>query len=425
MRTGSLLFCALVGCGAPAAPREPLGPPTSATASAQPPPARRSSWVDATRSPWPHTPADERVAALTSACGVADGALARVATRLVAERARGLGAPDPDRVVSMLRREGEPHLRPRIVSSSSRGPHDDDAIRANLEAARRPGTRCGVALARPEIASGKEGNELFVAVAVDALADLEALPTRARTGEWLTFSAVLRVPAASAKLVVLGPRGLPRTVPTSLDRAPSSPRAPTTEASGSASPPGGATVRARFALDQPGAFTVQLVAELASGPAPLLEARVFADVDPPPDDDTSAPAPGEDVGGGDDDVAALARMTAALRASESLPALRRDERLDALARAHAEQMRRARAVVHDLGDGDLAVRFESAGLAAKVVGENVARARSVRLAHRALHASPSHRRNLLSADYTHVGLGVVTDDAGDVYACEVFAGALR
>ncbi|MBX3215381.1 MAG: CAP domain-containing protein [Labilithrix sp.] len=410
MQARSLLFAALAGCGAAATtPSEPLAQAPSAPASILPSPPR-ASWVAATRSPWPPAPADERVLSLTAACGSADGALARVAARLASQRARGLGAPDPDRVVSMLRAEGAPHVRPRVVSASSRGAPDDDAIRAKLEAERRAGARCGVALARPEPASGKEGNELFVAVLVDALADLDPLPTRARTGEWLTFSATVRAPVSSAKLVVLGPRGLPRTVPTSLGPAPSS------EA-------GSRTARARFALDQPGAFTVQLIADLASGPTPLLEARVFADVEPWLDDDATR-APGEELAGADDD-AALARMTAAVRASESLSTLRRDERLDALALAHAEEMKSARAVRHDLGDGDLTARFESAGLAAAVVGENVARARSVRLVHRALHASPSHRMNLLRADYTHLGVGVVTDDAGDVYACEVFAGGLR
>ena len=38
--------------------------------------------------------------------------------------------------------------------------------------------------------------------------------------------------------------------------------------------------------------------------------------------------------------------------------------------------------------------------------ENVARASSVALAHRALWGSASHRLNLLSGDYTQVGLGL-------------------
>src|SRR5690606_8111615 len=105
---------------------------------------------------------------------------------------------------------------------------------------------------------------------------LDPLPVRARTGEWLTLSAKLHVPARRATVVVLGPRGLPRTVPTSLD-------------------PGSGRARARFALDRPGAFTVQLVGDLEEGPKPLLEARVFADVEPSGTED--AAAPGEEAGG--------------------------------------------------------------------------------------------------------------------------------
>jgi uncharacterized protein YkwD len=369
---------------------------------------------DSTRSPWPAASFDERVAALMAACGAPDGALVRVATKLASERAHGLGAPDPDRVVSLLRAYGEPHVRPRIVSASTRGPRDDETIRAQLERLKHPGTRCGVAFTRPESEhADHHGSELFVAVVIDALADLDPLPTRARTGEWLTFSALLRVPASSAKLVVLGPRGLPRTIPTSVDRT-------------SDIEQQSIRVRARFALDRPGPFTVQLVGELATGPQPLLEARVFADVEPPAGEEAVMAAPGEDAATGvNDHAAALARMTAALRSSEALPALARDVRLDDLALAHAEQMKRAGSVAHDLGDGDLALRFEASGLVAKQVGENVARARSVALAHRALHASPSHRMNLLRTDYTHFGAGVVSDDSGDVYVCEVFAGGLR
>ena len=87
-------------------------------------------------------------------------------------------------------------------------------------------------------------------------------------------------------------------------------------------------------------------------------------------------------------------------------------------------MRDLGVVAHDTGEGDLARRLEAAGLGARVVGENVARASSIARAHRALHASPSHRLNLLHPRYTHAGFGVVTDDAGAVYACEVFAGGL-
>jgi uncharacterized protein YkwD len=85
-------------------------------------------------------------------------------------------------------------------------------------------------------------------------------------------------------------------------------------------------------------------------------------------------------------------------------------------------MRDAKAVVHDAGDGDLVARASARGVTAPVLGENVARARSVALAYRALHASPSHRANLLRADYTHLGVGLArAEDGSVVYVCQIFA----
>ena len=181
--------------------------------------------------------------------------------------------------------------------------------------------------------------------------------------------------------------------------------------------------RARFALDQPGAFTVQLIGDVAEGPRPLLEARVFADIPPTAPGEEPA-APGEEAAGTSDDASALARMIGALRAVEGVPPLARDEKLDALARSHAERMRDGRAVAHDMGDGDFRARFEAEGsIDARAVGENVAHAATVALAHRALHASPSHRINLLRADYAHIGVAMTRAADGSVYVCETFAAA--
>jgi uncharacterized protein YkwD len=113
------------------------------------------------------------------------------------------------------------------------------------------------------------------------------------------------------------------------------------------------------------------------------------------------------------------------RESEAAPSLTRDVRLDAVATAHASRMLAARTTAHDVGEGDLRARFTDASLDARIVGENVAHAANVLAAHRALYASPSHRLELLRADYTHVGIGVVPADDGSVYVCEVFAASLR
>jgi uncharacterized protein YkwD len=112
-------------------------------------------------------------------------------------------------------------------------------------------------------------------------------------------------------------------------------------------------------------------------------------------------------------------MIAGARAADELPAPRRDPRLDAIAQGHADAMMRARRIAHDLGEGDLTRRLDDAGLVARSVGENVAHARTLVAAHRALYASPSHRMNILGP-YTHLGVGVA-NDADGVWVCEVFA----
>lgn len=399
--TARALVVALgAGCAGPASTAAVGEPSTASPTAARA--SKRLPWPDVTRSPWPLADAEDlRGAALAAACGGGDGALARTAQALVSERVRGLSKPDADRVPWLLRAHGEPHVAPRVVMASGRAPLDDEALRDQLAAARGTGSRCGVALARTE-----QNKELLVAVVVDALADLDPLPTRARVGQWLTLSATLHVPASDATVVVLGPRGLPRAVPTSLDARTG-------------------TVRARFAPDQPGAFTVQLVGDLDGGPRPLLEARVFADTAPPDDDERAWQAPGEEAGEDDDGSEALARMIAGLRVAEGLEPLVRDARLDALAQAHVEAMRAAGTIAHDVGGGDVRARFEESGLVARSVGENVARAKSARRAHRALYASPSHRANLLHDAHTHLGVAVVADDAGDLYVCQIFAAGLR
>jgi uncharacterized protein YkwD len=64
----------------------------------------------------------------------------------------------------------------------------------------------------------------------------------------------------------------------------------------------------------------------------------------------------------------------------------------------------------------------AAGVAATNVGENVARAASVALAHRALWHSPSHRANLLRRDFDRIGVGVIRDAQGTVWVAEELVG---
>jgi Cysteine-rich secretory protein family len=259
--------------------------------------------------------------------------------------------------------------------------------------------RCGVATG-----FAPDGSEVVAAIALDAVADLGPLPMRVRSGAWLSVEAAVIVPATSAHVVIMGPSGEPQPIPSSFD---------------------GSRVHARFSADRPGPFTVQVVADVATGPRPVLEAELFADVEPPLATPNLA-APGEVAGVGVSDKArALATMVDTMRVAEKRKPLTRDSRLDAVALAHARRMLQAHTLGHDVGDGDPAERLANAGIRAKETGENVAHAQSVVLAHRALYASVSHRENLLSTEFTHFGVAVIEENTASVWVAEVFSTPLQ
>jgi uncharacterized protein YkwD len=256
--------------------------------------------------------------------------------------------------------------------------------------------RCGVALAE----TAERG--VLAAVAVDALADLDPLPVRIRAGTWLDVSATMLVQTSDAKVIVLGPSGAPRPVPTELD---------------------GQRVRARFHADRPGPFLVQVLANVTGGPRPVLEATLYADVKPPtsfygdaaPGEPTHPPPPSADP------TETLLSMVNLARQSEHSAPLSRAPELDAIAQRHAEAMRRAKRIAHDAGDGLPPARIEAAGVTVLAAGENVAHALDLTRAHRALWASPSHRENLLQPRFDRVGIGLAPDADGSIWVCEVFA----
>jgi hypothetical protein len=394
----SALCGALVACaGSPAKPSASKPPRAGSAATEQ---AKNSAFASVTVSPqpvveWLDSP-DQGT--LQSACGQADAALIAVATQLIEQQTELSGELNADAIGYALRAAGAPYVWPRAwLFNGSEG--EVEAAKARMQhwlgSFHGGGVRrCGVSLRH------EDGSRMSVAaVAVDVLADLEPLATRARIGQWIDVRATLRVPASEAKILVLGPRGAPRPVPTSFNAG---------------------RIRARFNVDRPGTWLVQLLGAVDGGPRPLLEALVFAGTEPPEAAITSK-APGEDATDATGNPrAALYAMVNAARASESLATLERDARLETLADEHAEAMRRARKTAHDTGDGDLNQRLERAGLELSA-GENVAHAGSAALAQRALWASPSHRENLLFRGYGAVGIGIAADPDGTLWVCQIFA----
>lgn len=334
---------------------------------------------------------------LESVCGTPEGGLHTVAERLLERKARGLPYLDLDGLSFAERVAGEPHPWPRAFILTT-PKLDVDSARDKLRTWRASfgdmgERRCGLVTR-----TLPNGSQVIAAIAVDALADLSPIPTRGRTGSWVTVDATMLVPAVSAEVFVMGPHGAPRTVPTSLS---------------------GKKVRARFPLSEPGAFVMQVLADVGAGPRPVLEANIYADVEPPSRTPNLA-APGERAADGKVGAAALYAMVDALRDSEGRTRLEHDPELEAVARAHALRMKELSQVGHSLSDGDPSERVQNANIPAKRVGENVAHAENLVNAHRALYGSPSHRQNLLDPSFRVGGFAVVPGEDGSVWVCEVF-----
>jgi uncharacterized protein YkwD len=121
----------------------------------------------------------------------------------------------------------------------------------------------------------------------------------------------------------------------------------------------------------------------------------------------------------------LLTLTNQQRILQGLPALVRDDALIQIARDHSQGMARQGFISHDKPSGDLQTRMNRAGYLYEVVRENVARARTVSLAQSLLIDSPPHKSNILAADVTRVGIGIVRYKPPfdrQLYITEIFAG---
>lgn len=355
------------------------------------------AWHLATTSPTPGAMAPG-LEALYDACGRADDALVAVAARNAGRLLRGEPGVGADELGFDVRAAGAPHVWPRAWTIQGETLADEAVLTKVTKWASGASSlgerRCGVVRTR-----SRSGAEIVSAVQADVLADLDPLPTLARTGEWISLRGHMLVPASDAKVVLLGPRGGPKSVLASLSSD---------------------DVRATFSVDAPGAWFVQVLATVSTGPRPVLEAWIFAGENPPTKFEES-PAPGEDVSvSGLSREEALRRMVNAARAAEGLGALDADPGLDDLAVAHSQRMVDTRTVGHDVGDGDPKTRLADAGFQASAVGENVASAATLTRAHRALWASPSHRGNLLEKRFKKIGVGIVTGGDGRVWVTQLF-----
>ncbi len=338
---------------------------------------------------------DPRDQSIADACGPLDEALGRVATEVA--RRRLLGQRVADELAPLVRQAGHTSPWPRSLTFAGQ-PVDraQAAVQVSAFARKVPArwpVRCGVASL-----SDAEGHEVVSVVAAPDTARVAPFARSLRTSTWFTVDVQVQVPASGARVIVLGPSGAPRSIPSSWLKG---------------------RVQGRFVITRPGRWLAQVVADTPAGPLPVAELEVYGG--PAPSGSSGhEPAPGESATGADDETALVAMVNAA-RQSEGLGALAPDESLARLARAHAAAMARAGLVGHDVGDGDPEQRASAAGVVFTRLGENVAHALSLPAAHRALWSSPSHRQNLLTPGYRQTGVAALRDPDGSVWVVELFA----
>ncbi len=99
------------------------------------------------------------------------------------------------------------------------------------------------------------------------------------------------------------------------------------------------------------------------------------------------------------------------RVKAGVKPLRLDSKIVPVARAHSQDMFERRYFAHIDPDGqDAGDRMTEAGVKYQVAGENLAYAPDVKIAHEGLMNSEGHRKNILSPEFSRVGIGII--DAG-------------
>ncbi len=355
-------------------------------------------WEETTFSPRPGSAPDPRLQAAEEACGVGDASLHEVATWLAQHFSEHEKATSIDFANFHMRRRGLPYVMPRLWSaqmSEVDGALVAESVGKWAHLRSSLGEyRCGVGAAQL-----RDGTFGVIVIQADVLADIQPLPTQVDAGIWLELDAQLLVSGTDATVLLLPPEGLPRKLRTKLE---------------------GTRVRARFPIETDGTWMVQLMATVSGGPRPVAQMSVTAGQRRPHAPDAHA-VPGEN--GIDESAPRESALFAAIntaRVDQGLPPLKRNRRLDAIARAHSEAMMRQGRISHDTGLGDPAYRVELAGLRPKATGENVALAGTVIRLHRALWNSPSHRENMLLLRWDEVGVAIVEGGDHSLYATQLY-----
>jgi hypothetical protein len=328
-------------------------------------------------------------------CAPEDARLRRAAARLIRWNVtRGVPIGDAMLLYAM-RLEGVPYAWPRSWMITPTREFAETQARFDAWMATFPNAgerRCAVASD-----DYPDGTRAWVAVGADVLGDLAPLPQHIRSGDGVVVRATFHRRARSVSIVVAEEGDIPRERPVQTD---------------------GFTATYPVTCKRKGRCVIQVMADVGTGPRPILEAFVFVDV-PVPDVPPVIRELDADLALSDSEQ--LRSWLNLLRRERGLQPLLADARLERAAREHTDHMVREQRLGHDLNRGDVMARAERLGIRARVIGENVAHADGLGALHRAWVESPSHLTNMLMREYDRVGIAVSRDGQGHVWATQIFA----
>lgn len=109
------------------------------------------------------------------------------------------------------------------------------------------------------------------------------------------------------------------------------------------------------------------------------------------------------------------------RTSRGLPALAYEAKLEPLGRSHsADMFKRGYFSHYSPENQNVADRARQYQVDYSIIGENLAYAPSLELAHNGLMNSPGHRANILSPDYQKIAIGIMDGGAYGLMVTQVF-----
>jgi hypothetical protein len=103
----------------------------------------------------------------------------------------------------------------------------------------------------------------------------------------------------------------------------------------------------------------------------------------------------------------LWELTNEYRGEKGIGTLAWDDSLAEIAREHSQEMALQGFISHEIPSGNGSARMIRAGYTHATARENIARSRSFAWAYHSFLSSPTHVENMVAADVTSIGIGIV------------------